>query len=213
MLEKTEKFINSFMILYLFVVYLLFAWILYKFINIKIWGIYNIYGIETLLVYAVYTILFIFLIRKVIKIQKKPKRYPNFKRIMDLIFISGYFILFFYLKEYLSIYNFNYIRASNLGVVTFIAGIIGYSMIFIFLNNFIIRILDYRYNLEEFNRHLSTGVKKEVWKRDGGMCVECGSTKNIEFDHIIPFSKGGSNSINNIRLLCKTCNRQKSDNI
>ena len=56
-------------------------------------------------------------------------------------------------------------------------------------------------------------VRFEVWRRDGGKCVICGSNKNLEFDHIIPFSKGGSSTARNIQLLCQECNRRKSDKI
>lgn len=56
-------------------------------------------------------------------------------------------------------------------------------------------------------------VKMFVWRRDEGKCVKCGSQMNLEFDHIIPLSKGGSNTERNIQLLCETCNRQKSDTI
>jgi hypothetical protein len=42
------------------------------------------------------------------------------------------------------------------------------------------------------NRLIPTPVKVEVWRRDRGQCVQCGSTKNLHFDHDIPFSKGGS---------------------
>jgi len=56
-------------------------------------------------------------------------------------------------------------------------------------------------------------VKNAVWNRDGGRCVECGSKDNIEFDHIVPFSKRGSNTWRNLQLLCESCNRKKSDKI
>jgi hypothetical protein len=52
-----------------------------------------------------------------------------------------------------------------------------------------------------------------VWNRDKGRCVECGSQGNLEFDHIIPISKGGSNTARNIQLLCERCNRTKSNKI
>jgi 5-methylcytosine-specific restriction endonuclease McrA len=63
------------------------------------------------------------------------------------------------------------------------------------------------------SRRISQEVKDKVWNRDGGKCVECGSNENLEFDHIIPFSKGGANTYRNIQLLCESCNRSKSDNI
>jgi hypothetical protein len=56
-------------------------------------------------------------------------------------------------------------------------------------------------------------VRFSVWRRDEGKCVQCGSNKNLEFDHIIPFSQGGSNTERNIQLLCEKCNRIKSDKI
>ena len=56
-------------------------------------------------------------------------------------------------------------------------------------------------------------VKIFVWNRDSGKCVKCGSNENLEYDHIIPVSKGGSNTARNIQLLCQTCNRSKSNNI
>ena len=56
-------------------------------------------------------------------------------------------------------------------------------------------------------------VKDKVWNRDGGKCVQCGSNKNLEFDHIIPHSKGGANTYRNIQLLCEPCNRSKSAKI
>jgi hypothetical protein len=56
-------------------------------------------------------------------------------------------------------------------------------------------------------------VRNEVWRRDQGKCAQCKSVRNLEFDHIIPVTRGGSNTARNIQLLCETCNRQKSDNI
>lgn len=63
-------------------------------------------------------------------------------------------------------------------------------------------------------RLISSEIKKEVWKRDKGKCVICGSIKNLHFDHDLPFSKGGTSlTVKNIRLLCARCNLAKSDKI
>lgn len=61
------------------------------------------------------------------------------------------------------------------------------------------------------DRYIPSEVRREVWIRDGGSCKNCGSTYLIEFDHIIPVSKGGSNSAKNIEILCQECNRKKSN--
>lgn len=66
----------------------------------------------------------------------------------------------------------------------------------------------------EFSRRIPTIIKQKVWERDQGRCVDCGSNKNLHFDHIIPFSKGGSsNNVRNVQLLCGKHNLSKSDKI
>lgn len=63
-------------------------------------------------------------------------------------------------------------------------------------------------------RIIPTWVKLEVWKRDGGKCTMCGSEEDLHFDHIIPWSKGGSSSTpENVQLLCGKHNLQKHDKI
>lgn len=52
-----------------------------------------------------------------------------------------------------------------------------------------------------------------VWNRDGGQCCVCGSKTDLEFDHIIPISKGGATTFRNLQILCKKCNLKKSDSI
>jgi 5-methylcytosine-specific restriction endonuclease McrA len=61
---------------------------------------------------------------------------------------------------------------------------------------------------------VATTVKLEVWKPDKGRCVECGSTDNLHFDHIILWSRGGSSlTAQNIQLLCARRNFAKRDRI
>jgi hypothetical protein len=54
-------------------------------------------------------------------------------------------------------------------------------------------------------------VMAVVFDRDEGKCTICESTKDLEFDHIVPHSKGGSDTSNNLRLLCATCNRSRGN--
>jgi len=64
------------------------------------------------------------------------------------------------------------------------------------------------------NRLIPAAVKLEVWKRDGGRCVLCRSDENLHFDHVIPYSQGGSSLVaKNIQLLCARHNLQKRDKI
>ncbi len=66
----------------------------------------------------------------------------------------------------------------------------------------------------EHTRVIPSKVKLEVWKRDNGQCVLCGTTENLHFDHELPFSIGGTSlTANNIRLLCMKHNLQKSAKI
>ena len=66
----------------------------------------------------------------------------------------------------------------------------------------------------EHIRLVPTSVKLEVWKRDEGRCVICGRKDNLHFDHIIPYSKGGSSLVaKNIQLLCARHNLAKGNKI
>jgi 5-methylcytosine-specific restriction endonuclease McrA len=63
---------------------------------------------------------------------------------------------------------------------------------------------------ERHSRRIPQEVKIAVSARDGGVCRQCGSTEKLQFDHIIPASKGGANTVANIQLLCGRCNRAKA---
>lgn len=81
----------------------------------------------------------------------------------------------------------------------------------------------YGYYFEDFSptkkpptdkrERITRETMNEVWRRDEGRCVECGSKEKLEFDHIIPVSKGGSSTYRNLQLLCEGCNRKKHNNI
>lgn len=62
-------------------------------------------------------------------------------------------------------------------------------------------------------RSIPERVRHEVWRRDRARCVDCGSRGRLEFDHIIPVSRGGSNTARNLELRCEPCNRGKGARI
>jgi len=64
------------------------------------------------------------------------------------------------------------------------------------------------------SRIIPTIIKLEVWKRDKGKCITCGASDELHFDHILPYSKGGTSlKAENIQLLCARHNLQKSAKI
>jgi 5-methylcytosine-specific restriction endonuclease McrA len=68
--------------------------------------------------------------------------------------------------------------------------------------------------LIERSRIIPTNIKLEVWARDGGKCVTCGAADELHFDHILPYSKGGTSlKVENVQLLCARHNLNKSDKI
>ena len=61
----------------------------------------------------------------------------------------------------------------------------------------------------ESTRHVPDSVRAQVIVRDGGRCRRCGSARQLEIDHIIPFSKAGTSDEDNLQVLCRRCNRRK----
>ena len=52
-----------------------------------------------------------------------------------------------------------------------------------------------------------------IYNRDHNRCRKCGSTRNLEIDHIIPIAKGGKSTYDNLQTLCHRCNVKKGSNI
>jgi hypothetical protein len=78
----------------------------------------------------------------------------------------------------------------------------------------------YQYILDSDERHLNIreftpAQKRQIFERGGGKCKKCGvaveDVSQGEFDHITPWSKGGKTEVENGQLLCRDCNRRKSD--
>ena len=70
--------------------------------------------------------------------------------------------------------------------------------------------------------HVSNELKDQTWSRDYGnnfmaTCISCKTTtinsRKCEYDHIVPVSKGGKSTLNNLQAICKSCNRKKATKI
>lgn len=70
--------------------------------------------------------------------------------------------------------------------------------------------------LRAHTRTISREVMLKVVRRDGQICQRCHEPvrdDEVEFDHVIPFSKGGRSTAENLRLVHRDCNRRKSDSL
>lgn len=71
--------------------------------------------------------------------------------------------------------------------------------------------------IEQQRRVVTDSLRYDVLKRDGFRCRVCGATASdgvkLEVDHIIPVSKGGKSTMDNLQTLCERCNRGKRDKI
>ena len=52
-------------------------------------------------------------------------------------------------------------------------------------------------------------LRAEVFRRDNHLCLRCGAEDGLSIDHIVPVSKGGQNTIDNLQTLCMPCNVSK----
>jgi 5-methylcytosine-specific restriction protein A len=62
-----------------------------------------------------------------------------------------------------------------------------------------------KYNPIEVFKYAEKNLKQ------GKSCARCLSKNKLEVDHIVPLSKGGDNSINNLQILCSSCNKKKGN--
>ena len=76
-----------------------------------------------------------------------------------------------------------------------------------FVRPLIIRLVNY----VRFRRGSIKVGRQRIFKRDKYECGYCGSKKNLTIDHIVPRSKGGDNSWNNLITCCNRCNNEKDN--
>ena len=60
---------------------------------------------------------------------------------------------------------------------------------------------------------ITNKIRFAVYAKDGNRCRQCGSTYDLEIDHIFPISKGGKSTYDNLQTLCHRCNAKKSDSV
>lgn len=66
----------------------------------------------------------------------------------------------------------------------------------------------------DFARNAIPGdVKAQVLARDNGQCQGCGTDQEITIDHIVPVTRSGTNELDNLQLLCKSCNSRKGNRL
>ena len=53
-------------------------------------------------------------------------------------------------------------------------------------------------------------LRQQVLERDGGRCLTCGATTDLTIDHIVSLARGGSDEIDNLQTLCRSCNSRKN---
>lgn len=63
------------------------------------------------------------------------------------------------------------------------------------------------------SRYISEATKRQVRQQARGLCRYCGKKDykgtRFEYDHIVPHSKGGESTVNNLQYICQKCNRRK----
>jgi 5-methylcytosine-specific restriction endonuclease McrA len=76
-----------------------------------------------------------------------------------------------------------------------------------FIRPLIIRLLNFvKFRIKKLKIN-----RQRIYLRDGHQCTYCGNKRNLTIDHIIPKSRGGENTWQNLITCCSTCNRYKGD--
>lgn len=57
---------------------------------------------------------------------------------------------------------------------------------------------------------IPTALRARVYRAFGRRCVRCGSTDQVQVDHITPWAEGGRTEFENLQPLCSDCHKVKS---
>jgi hypothetical protein len=68
-------------------------------------------------------------------------------------------------------------------------------------------------NLHGVMKPISNKLRKMVYERDHCRCVTCGATDHLSLDHIIPWSLGGEDTMENLQTMCRSCNSRKGNRV
>jgi hypothetical protein len=73
---------------------------------------------------------------------------------------------------------------------------------------------------DEHSRHIPVAARDAVFQRDKGRCayvasngVRCEAMHRLQIDHIVPYARGGTNAIGNLRLLCERHNKLEAERV
>ena len=84
-----------------------------------------------------------------------------------------------------------------------------------YVDDFAVEVWPYRDLIIPFEKRnrarIPIPLRQQVLARDGYRCRQCGATERLEMDHIHPWSKGGEDTLENLQVLCRSCNFRKGD--
>lgn len=69
------------------------------------------------------------------------------------------------------------------------------------------------YSREGYRQPIPGSVRAAVMERDEYTCVQCSSNDDLTLDHIVPWSHGGADSVDNLRVLCRSCNSRRGNRV
>lgn len=71
----------------------------------------------------------------------------------------------------------------------------------------------WRLERDDYRKKIPQWVRDTVFERDEFRCVDCAATDDLTLDHIYPWSLGGPDTVENLRVLCRSCNSSKGARI